>query len=889
MKLRYLPFFLSLFLVPNILWGQEGRDSLSFGEVVSGLFRLQEYYFPQEKAHVHLDRNHYVAGDTIWLRGYLVNSTTHRADTLSRYFYVDLVDPAESVSLRAKIRRTNGVYSGYLPLPDDMREGHYTLRAYSLFMRNSGEDYFFQTPILVSDPLALKTAMEISFPEGGRRNQMSAEIRFKNILSDTSVHSNEITFGVGTKRMESFYSDRNGLFTPSFQIPDQTKRSVLRLNYEKSRRFIEIPPPEDVFDVSFFPEGGYLLQGTACNVGFKALDAYGLGEKVSGKVTDQAGNIVASFDSQYKGMGSFYFIPEAGKQYYAECTNSNGFSRRFELPLSRNDALALRVFRRDRRLIVSVGKPAGFETTRPLFLVIHTRGALQSVLEMGNGNQPVYIDHTSLPSGISSILLLDEERNLLSERLVFCLNNDLADVGFSTGKGSYGTREKVEGKITLSDGAGNPLEGSFSVAVTDDRDVQPDSAFNILTNLLLASELKGYIESPAWYFSGDPAVTECLDQLMLTQGWKRYDIPEMLKGNLRYTDLKLEEEISGRVTTVLPAIPFKPSANTDVYLMAQKAGMAITTKTDENGSFNISNIDFPDSTVFFVQALSKKGNNRVELKMNPIYVPNFPGIVPALPKKNKTGQDDLTSLSNLSPYYNYITKADQRWVIENGMRTIYMEALTITASTSEYGEYIKKTYDETYFSENDIQTFENFLDHNDSNIEYDGDSIRFLVNARNTGEILFIIDDWVMDTTFDWKVDLDFREIKSIGIINGVFASGIDPERDAEGAFVITTKSGMGIRNRANIVMNRVFFNPLGFQPPAEFYSPRYDTALKRNSNKPDLRTTIYWNPDIKTSESGEVSFSFYTADANTTYSVVVEGISEDGKIIRAVEKIGVN
>ena len=73
---------------------------------------------------------------------------------------------------------------------------------------------------------------------------------------------------------------------------------------------------------------------------------------------------------------------------------------------------------------------------------------------------------------------------------------------------------------------------------------------------------------------------------------------------------------------------------------------------------------------------------------------------------------------------------------------------------------------------------------------------------------------------------------------------------------------------------------PLGYQLPVEFYSPKYDTQEKIDDSKPDLRTTIYWKPNVMTDNEGNAKLDFYTADDSGTYSVVIEGVSEDGKLI---------
>jgi hypothetical protein len=79
---------------------------------------------------------------------------------------------------------------------------------------------------------------------------------------------------------------------------------------------------------------------------------------------------------------------------------------------------------------------------------------------------------------------------------------------------------------------------------------------------------------------------------------------------------------------------------------------------------------------------------------------------------------------------------------------------------------------------------------------------------------------------------------------------------------------------------------PSGYQKPIEFYAPKYDTPEKRNAQAPDLRTTIHWQPVVQTDSAGVASFEFYTADEQTSYTVVVEGLTDEGKIIRQERKL---
>ena len=78
---------------------------------------------------------------------------------------------------------------------------------------------------------------------------------------------------------------------------------------------------------------------------------------------------------------------------------------------------------------------------------------------------------------------------------------------------------------------------------------------------------------------------------------------------------------------------------------------------------------------------------------------------------------------------------------------------------------------------------------------------------------------------------------------------------------------------------------PLGYQTPAEFYSPTYDTEEKYRANTPDYRTTLYWNPVVKLDDLGQATVEFYTTDAPADYNISIEGVSQSGKIIRKQQR----
>src|SRR5690554_2680570 len=157
------------------------------------------------------------------------------------------------------------------------------------------------------------------------------------------------------------------------------------------------------------------------------------------------------------------------------------------------------------------------------------------------------------------------------------------------------------------------------------------------------------------------------------------------------------------------------------------------------------------------------------------------------------------------------------------------------------------------------------------------------------GPALLIIDDMIINNVDDLDAIIDPSNIEQIGVLRGGGISLLGGQ-GAGGAIVITTRKGLSSSSipPARKQENIRFINPLGLQEPSAFYAPQYETAKQRDNIEMDLRTTIYWSPDVNTSPKGEGRFEFYTADTKSTYSVVIEGVTENGQIFRKVSKIKV-
>ena len=146
-----------------------------------------------------------------------------------------------------------------------------------------------------------------------------------------------------------------------------------------------------------------------------------------------------------------------------------------------------------------------------------------------------------------------------------------------------------------------------------------------------------------------------------------------------------------------------------------------------------------------------------------------------------------------------------------------------------------------------------------------------------------VLLDNVPEENFDFDL-LDVDDIKDVFYSPATSVGPLYGSAAGNGAIVVTTKNGFVQKNKMNSNIQTIA--SVGYQQTVEFYSPAYDTKAKKESITPDLRSTIYWNPNVQVDESGTTHVSFYTADSAADYGIVIEGVCASGNLIYSGEKI---
>lgn len=854
---------------------------------IGNAFLQQLAVFPQEKIYVQTDKPAYVTGETMWMKIYLADAVFMRQANASRYVYVELLNPLNEVAQRAMIRPDSlGRFYGQMLIEETLPEGEYTLRAYTHYMRNLGEDYFFRRSIRVLDPLSAELTPETVFTFGEKT--VNAHLGFYSFSAKRKVIPEvcSILFDDGQteREMEPFISahDTTACFQFNTKQLEENRNRVclLKMIYggKKYHRYLYIPEPEERFDVSFFPEGGHALSSADIQLAFKAVNQSGLSEHVTGKVYDDTGKVCAAFESEHLGMGSFRMYYHPGRTYHAICTNKNNISLRFDLPEPQPQGCALKVIRGRNDIRVAVSRTTGFALPDNTSLVAHVRGIVLYSEPWNEEKGYVIFDSGFFPAGVVHLLLIDGDRNILSERLLFSSQqSSLAKVEVTPDKQNYTAREKIVLNVAVKDDHEQPLSGNVSLSVFDSRDVAADSTVSILSAFLLTSDLKGYVESPMSYLKwNDRKSARALDVLMMTQGWRRYGIPALVKGELTSPaafPVETSQRISGKASGF-----FSSTHAGQVSLIAIRDSVVGTfiSQTDKDGRFEFRDFEFPDSTWYIVQALTKRGSQRTFISLDD----EMSSPEATIPPLRLAGQDVQPAMNE------YVKKSNDKYTIENGMRVINLAEVEIVGSAVQ-----KKRVGTSspYYSVSTSKVITGEEINRNKTMQSVFDLLRLLPGVTvSGGEVryrqqtpLLILDNIPMEQ-YDYS-NIHVDDVSDVFVARAESVMPVFGTRAAGGAIVINTKRGVVDRNTMN--KNMQTLRPIGYQQTVEFYSPAYETESDRQKAAPDFRTTIYWKPDLRIDGTGEAGVTFYAADPATTYGIILEGVSDAGHLIYAADQ----
>ena len=812
---------LAICLLLTLLLLSNRQDDDPVQQVVRHLTDYVTHYW-QEKVYLHFDKPYYSTGETIWFNSYLVNAVTHHPEGRSGLLYVELIDPSDQIIDTQYLKVSEGAAPGSFTLPDSLLSGNYRVRAYTRWMRNFDSDYFFTKtfPVWSVDSTAI-----------GEMVQQESQIENKSFV------------------------------------------------YEDQRSLI---------DLQFFPEGGSLIDGLVSLVAFKAVGPDGKSLPVNGTVVNQAQQEVAIFDTHHRGMGGFILKPTYGETYTARVT-LHGVLLEFPLPEVQLQGYALRVSHHPQRddVKVTVYTTPGLKVAGGM-VVAHQRGVVFAAFNVPGDPPYVLVDmpRTVFPPGICHLTFLDATRTPQCERLLFINPPQFPTADITPSAESFTTRDSVVLTIALQDSSGAASGGQTSLTVTSPTKVKYEPyAEDIRSHLLLTSDLKGFIEQPTYYLEDtSEQAYRARDFLMLTQGWRRFRWEEVLSDSIPPLAYAPEQgfTISGRLVNFYRQD--KPADGT-IAMMVLDQGAFTEGNTDAQGRFAFVDNQFEDSTDLVLQARRKVGKKDKLRKDVAILLDEDPSPTLSFPVRPLI----TPTLDRMDEYLAQRRKVNQIDSAYNfDEKTIILEGVEVRGKKDDFNDPFSQSgklygepsnrlvMDSIPGASSALSIFEMLRRVPGVNVigAFPNQTaiIRGMTSINGSNEALFLLDGMPGDAELINSVSV--QDVYYIDVLKGAQAA-MYGARGANGVIAVYTRRGSGMPSNEPRLGITNFVHP-GYSPVREFYAPRYGVK-KPEHVKPDIRSTLYWNPSVVVDSTGRAQVTFYTSDEVGNYEVRLEGITEQG------------
>jgi hypothetical protein len=692
-----------------------------------------------------------------------------------------------------------------------------------------------------------------------------------------------------TKWMRNF--DSAYFFKQRFPIISTTNNTEIVLN----------SLPETT--VQFLPESGNLILNKQNIIAFKAVNQSGLPESIQGIIKNKMGDSITSFKSIHDGMGKFIFLPIPNENYIAEWKDIPGIVHQTKLPEAISEGINLiiesgntnRVFHIQRtntapismKKIVLVGQMNG----KVLFkanINLTEKESITSTLPISKIN-----------SGILQLTVFDANKIPLCERLLFVKNKDyLINAVIKADTINTIKRGKNVIEIELEDSS----YANFSLAITD-ADLSSATENTIASQLLLQGDLTGHIYKQAYYFgSNADSVSDHLDLVMLTNGWRRFKWNTILNDplpNLPFTKDSAYQTLIGKVDGLSIKNNKPPSIN--LILSAKDSSeFLLTVPIQNDGSFSAKNVVLYDTSKIFYNLNDKTLSSNTKVRIEN----DFYKVDPKIMMRSDEIKIDTIGLDQ------YIKLIEEQKRVALLKQKTTLKEVTVYAKEKTRIKQLDLKYTKGLFS---IETKNSFDMNSLQNASHTQSIFDFLtgrvpgLNIGNTqggtasenvvqfrgGEVSFYLNEIFIPTS--QLQNIDVSSIAYIKFFDPPFAGGVNEKSVSSpgGGIkmpVIASSAAIGIYTKigGDLTPEKSKYNTsgmgyqmqAGYAPMKEFYNPNYAEREQQNAS-PDLRSSLFWDPWINLDKNHKKTvIRFYNNDITHSYRLILEGMDSKGKLL---------
>ena len=829
---------------------------------------------PQEKVYLHTDNTSYFIGDTLWFSAYTTQTNDNKPSQISGVLYVELYNHEGYLVERKLIEMRNGRGNGNFVIGDNAYPGFYELRAYTRWQLNWG--LFHRPHAKVSEEWFISKEMH-----------------------------------------DNFYRDYDKLYSRVFPVYDKPIREgeyTERMTRKSPQHANNDNTQKRQMQLTFYPEGGNLVAGLPCRIAFEA--AWNDGQELEGHLQD--------VQAENRGRGTIEVTAQAGEKREMTFTTTDGQEVKAMLPEAVRTGVALRVNQEHDNIDISVNRTNDLKDTT-LGLTIMCEGVVQAFFTLTEKEQHIYVPKTDLKVGVNQATVFDAQGRVWADRLFFVKddNTTRSSVVINGVKESYQPYEPIQLTVTTPAHKG----GNISLSVRDASNLHTlyDNA-SILTEMLLTSEIKGFVPNPEFYFEkNDNFHNRALDLLMLTQGWRRFKWQEMAVKDVWQLTQPAERT---------PIITGKVYITSGLFLSdnygKEREKTDGTETTDRHWQPNVDELlNFYNGKthelsdiIYYTDEDNTLFNNK-GIRVHALWMPEEDSKYhPAIDIDTKDGYFKVQMPRFYGSSLFFLSAADTlKWKENKGYRWIEQVKRNRQGYPPSYQVRINLPYPRFVNPYNYYQTHPNFAydPQHSTTVGEDG--------SQQGSSPALVVDAYeaynaALDAGFGQMPDDIVRTYMGDYGINKPYIQGVNGSREYRiKEKLVYNINPKDIENTPSYIdkyeiytdyeprlwgderylgdnlpetqiticpypdaMRREFYRDRryelhGFSYAKEFYHPNY-TMRKNEEHPKDYRRTLYWNPNLQLDDDGTAKLMFYNNSYAHPISVNAQGICKDGSLL---------
>jgi hypothetical protein len=504
-----------------------------------------------------------------------------------------------------------------------------------------------------------------------------------------------------------------------------------------------------------------------------------------------------------------------------------------------------------------------------------------------------FIDTRQLRSGVMHLTVFAADSLPLAERLIFIDNKENIQQGQLLAD-SINTGKRERNKLTFF--IPDSVAGNFSIAVTDEAyETEARKTSNIVSSLLLSSDIRGHVHDPAWYFTAPAdSAKNGLDLVMMVNGWRRFywsQIQKLAAATPVYKDpgfISVSGIVNIRDTK-------KPLADKPLLLMMSSLQDSVNSSmqminTDSLGYFRLDSMIFSGTARFLFSDISEKKKKRLDVQIDKDSIRTAYLLSPVDKSRFTPRTVFIKSAAENKMTFDYesILKAEGQ----------LLKGITIKVKKKSPLQELEEKYTSGMFSGVSVKTIDlintnekiyqnNIFDYIQGRVA--GVSVRksglnytlyyrqrFSLTGGSIPMVLYLNE---MQVDGRLLATIPANQVAMIKVFSSFFGT---EGNGTGGVLAVYTKQGVDFSGTGMEASEALLFK--GYSVSKQFYSPDY--SVKQNDSKTDNRITLHWQPEvIVEGKDVKVPVVFYNNDRSKSFKVIAEGMTADGKLL-FIEKV---